>query len=107
MVDGSPNRWFPRIGSVTVPAPAALKGRGVQMKRHGWFVGRRVAHLVVPDTVGYVGQTSRTVVALRDRVQLLIVPDLSYFPRQDLEPATVAGMIVNGRFLRGIPAQQE
>ena len=108
MVDGPPNRWFPRIGSsVTVPAPAALEGRGVQVKRHGGFVGRRIAHLVIPDTVGYVGQTSRKVVALRDGVQLLIVPDLSYLPRQDLEPATVAGMIVNGRFLRWIPAQQE
>eukprot|EP00532_Pseudo-nitzschia_australis_P008684 CAMPEP_0168163428 /NCGR_PEP_ID=MMETSP0139_2-20121125/373_1 /TAXON_ID=44445 /ORGANISM="Pseudo-nitzschia australis, Strain 10249 10 AB" /LENGTH=123 /DNA_ID=CAMNT_0008080327 /DNA_START=274 /DNA_END=645 /DNA_ORIENTATION=+ len=85
---------------------AARKGRGIQMQRHGW-TKRWIAHLVVSGAIGNVGKLAALVPRIQGAFQPAIVLDLSNFTLQNLEPASVARMIVDWRFLESIPTQQQ
>jgi len=104
MVHVFPLRGFRGIGRFAVPAPADFKGRSVQVERHRRLFGR-ISHLMVSNVVRNVGEAALGIIDFRDTIQLPIVPDLSNASLEDLQPATVAGVIVDWRFLFRIPAQ--
>jgi hypothetical protein len=60
---------------------------------------------MVSNVIRNVGETALGIIDFRDTIQLPIVPDLSNASLEDLQPATITGMIVDRRFLFRIPTQ--
>ena len=90
------------------PDFAFSKGRCIDMQRHGRRSSRRsMSHLVIAILIGNVCDiVSGGIDLIGSFLEICIISYLPYHSFQDLEPASITRMIVDGGLLTGVPAEQ-